>query len=68
MSLVDRTVVGNLKAGLSEALNSRSYEEGYRIGMRYLQAAVAVLEQVEHSTKDFSFEVKVVKNEQVSNS
>lgn len=61
MSLVSEGLIGQIKAEIERAKNIR-YEQSYYVVQAALYRAIGALEQIDHSSKGFSFEVK---NEQV---
>lgn len=60
MSLVSEGLIGQLKAEIERAKSVR-YEQSYYTLQAALYRAIGALEQIDHSTKGFAFEVKVSK-------
>lgn len=59
MSLVSKDALENIKRQRSKAKETVSYEKGYQCSIRGLDAAIALLEQIDHITKDITFETKI---------
>lgn len=58
MALVPEETLERIKIYRNYALEAKTNEEGYKISMRGLEAAVALLEQIKEQTKDYSIILK----------
>lgn len=58
MSLVSKEALDQIKDDFSRAKGGNSFELGYYASMRALQTAIGLLEQIDHSTQGYSFEIK----------
>lgn len=58
MSLVCKEALDKIKADLSRAKSGSSFEIGYYNCIQALQSAISLLEQIDHSTQGYSFEIK----------
>lgn len=58
MSIVNGNSLNHARSLRSAAQGCSTYEKGYRLAMEGLNAAIAQLEQLQHTTQNF--EVKLV--------
>ncbi|HBT0444765.1 TPA: hypothetical protein MCM29_005134 [Klebsiella pneumoniae] len=59
MSIVSKETLDYIKKKRSDALAGTYYENKYHNAMRGLDSAIAILEQIEHTTQGLSIETKI---------
>lgn len=59
MSIVSKETLDYIKKKRLDALSGSYYENKYHNAMRGLDSAIAILEQIEHTTQGLSIETKI---------
>lgn len=59
MSIVSKETLDHIKKKRSDALSGSYWESKYYNAMRGLDSAIAILEQIEHTTQGLSIETKI---------
>lgn len=60
MSLVNKDTLNHIKTQYTNAVNTGSWEASYYKALRGLEAAIALLEQIDFITQKAEVEVKIV--------
>lgn len=59
MSIVNRETLGYIKEKRNRAYSENYWEQKYHQAMRGLESAVALLEQIDHTTDGLTVETKI---------
>ena len=54
MALIPEETLKRIKVYRNYSLEAKTIEQGYKISMRALEVAIALLEQIHEQTKDYS--------------